>query len=87
VVEYPIAGGHNAPPRGGGSLDERGQPVYGERDEVDLEAMRALGVPFWLAGGSGSPERVRCRLGRRRRRRAGRDGVRLLRGVGPRRPS
>jgi NAD(P)H-dependent flavin oxidoreductase YrpB (nitropropane dioxygenase family) len=62
VVEYPIAGGHNAPPRGGGSLDERGQPVYGERDEVDLEAMRALGVPFWLAGGSGSPERVRAAL-------------------------
>ena len=62
VVEYPVAGGHNAPPRGGGSLDERGQPVYGERDEVDLEAMRALGVPFWLAGGSGSPERVRAAL-------------------------
>jgi len=62
VVEYPIAGGHNAPPRGGGALDERGQPIYGERDEVDLEAMRALGVPFWLAGGSGSPERVRAAL-------------------------
>ena len=60
VVEYPIAGGHNAPPRGGGSLDERGQPVYGERDEVDLEAMRALSVPFWLAGGTASPERLRA---------------------------
>lgn len=62
VVEYPVAGGHNAPPRGGGTLDERGQPVYGERDAVDLEAMRALGKPFWLAGGSGSPERVRAAL-------------------------
>jgi nitronate monooxygenase len=27
--------------------------VYGDRDVVDLEKMRALGVPFWLAGGYG----------------------------------
>ncbi len=59
VVEAPVAGGHNAPPRGGGSLDERGQPVYGERDEVDLSVMRELGVPFWLAGGMGAPDKVR----------------------------
>jgi NAD(P)H-dependent flavin oxidoreductase YrpB (nitropropane dioxygenase family) len=37
-------------------LDERGQPIYGERDVVDLDKMCELGVPFWLAGGTGSPE-------------------------------
>ena len=56
VVEGPTAGGHNAPPRGKGVFDETGQPVYGERDAVDLEKMRDLGVPFWLAGGYGSPD-------------------------------
>lgn len=53
VVEGPTAGGHNAPPRGGTTLDERGEPIYGERDVADLEAIRALGLPFWLAGGTG----------------------------------
>ncbi len=56
VVEGPTAGGHNAPPRGKGIFDEAGQPVYGERDVVDLDKMRDLGVPFWLAGGYGSHE-------------------------------
>lgn len=56
VVEAPIAGGHNAPPRGALTLNERGEPVYGPRDEVDFAAMRELGVPFWIAGGFGSPE-------------------------------
>ncbi len=51
VVEAPIAGGHNAPPRGEMRLDASGSPVYGERDAVDLEALRRLGLPFWLAGG------------------------------------
>lgn len=55
VVEAPTAGGHNAPPRGAGALDDRGQPVYGPRDEVDLARLRELGVPFWLAGGYGGP--------------------------------
>src|SRR5688500_7526731 len=56
VVEGPTAGGHNAPPRGALQLSESGEPVYGDRDVVDLTAMRELGVPFWLAGGAGSPE-------------------------------
>jgi nitronate monooxygenase len=59
VIEGPIAGGHNAPPRGKGPLSETGEPVYGERDHVDLEAIRELGAPFWLAGGYGSPEKLR----------------------------
>jgi NAD(P)H-dependent flavin oxidoreductase YrpB (nitropropane dioxygenase family) len=59
VVEGATAGGHNAPPRGEPRLTERGEPVYGERDLVDLEKMRALGLPFWLAGGMGSPAALR----------------------------
>jgi nitronate monooxygenase len=58
VVEGPTAGGHNAPPRGAAQMNERGEPIYGERDVVDLEAIRALGLPFWLAGSYGSPEQV-----------------------------
>lgn len=56
VVETPIAGGHSAAPRGRAIFDEQGQPVYGERDLVDPGAMVALGLPFWLAGGYGTPE-------------------------------
>src|SRR5690606_6114649 len=59
VVEGPTAGGHNAPPRGAMTLDESGQPVYGDRDAVDLEKLAQLGLPFWLAGGTGSPEGLR----------------------------
>ncbi len=63
VVEGPIAGGHNAPPRGRLTLDEEGQPVYGPRDLADLGTMAALGLPYWLAGGSASPELLeRARL-------------------------
>lgn len=59
IVEGPAAGGHNAPPRGAPQLTSRGEPLYGPRDVVNLEKLRALGLPFWLAGGSGTPERVR----------------------------
>jgi NAD(P)H-dependent flavin oxidoreductase YrpB (nitropropane dioxygenase family) len=59
VVEAPIAGGHNAPPRGRLQLDAAGEPIYGERDEVDLERMRALDIPFWLAGGYAHPQKLR----------------------------
>lgn len=60
VVEGPTAGGHNAPPRGQPRFNEDGEPIYGERDLVDLEKMRELEVPFWLAGGTGSPDAVRA---------------------------
>jgi nitronate monooxygenase len=58
VVEGPTAGGHNAPPRGAMQLNERGEPIYGDRDVVDLDAMRSLKRPFWLAGSYGTPQRV-----------------------------
>lgn len=58
VIEGPTAGGHNAPPRGEPRFNERGEPIYGERDEVDLAKIRELGLPFWVAGGAGHPERL-----------------------------
>jgi nitronate monooxygenase len=64
VIEGPTAGGHNAPPRGEPVFNERGEPVYGERDEVDLAKMRDLGLPFWLAGGTGAPEKLEEALAR-----------------------
>jgi nitronate monooxygenase len=63
VIEGPTAGGHNAPPRGEAPLNERGEPVYGDRDEVDLARMRGLGVPFWIAGGAGHAGQLRKALG------------------------
>ena len=59
VIEGPTAGGHNAPPRGQMQFTDDGQPVYGPRDAVDLDVFRQLGLPFWLAGGYGSPQRLK----------------------------
>jgi nitronate monooxygenase len=71
VVEGPTAGGHNAPPRGEMQLDERGQPIYGERDQVDLAKLRELGLPFWVAGGVGTPDGLRAA------REAGAQGIQV----------
>lgn len=62
VVEGHASGGHNAPPRGEMRLTVRGEPIYGERDIADLEQMRAIGVPFWLAGAYGTREKVQQAL-------------------------
>jgi NAD(P)H-dependent flavin oxidoreductase YrpB (nitropropane dioxygenase family) len=59
IIEGPTAGGHNAPPRGPRRIDEHGQPVYDDRDVVDLPAVLALGLPVWLAGGYGTADQVR----------------------------
>lgn len=59
IVEFPPAGGHNAPPRGAMNLNEHGEPVYGERDQVNLEKIAGIGLPYWLAGSYGSPEKLR----------------------------
>ncbi len=71
VIEGPLAGGHNAPPRGGPQLNARGEPVYGPRDEVDLDRIKALGKPFWLAGTYGHPEKLHDAL------RAGAAGIQV----------
>jgi NAD(P)H-dependent flavin oxidoreductase YrpB (nitropropane dioxygenase family) len=58
VVEGPTAGGHNAPPRGPLQLTTNGEPLYGPRDVPELDKIRALGLPFWLAGGYGHPAKL-----------------------------
>jgi NAD(P)H-dependent flavin oxidoreductase YrpB (nitropropane dioxygenase family) len=58
VIEGPVAGGHNAPPRGQVVLDEQNEPRYGPRDDVDLAKVASLGLPFWLAGSFGTPRRL-----------------------------
>jgi NAD(P)H-dependent flavin oxidoreductase YrpB (nitropropane dioxygenase family) len=62
IVEGPTAGGHNAPPRGTKVYNERGEPLYGDRDVVDLHKLAELGLPFWIAGGAGGPEKLRAAL-------------------------
>ncbi|BEP13028.1 nitronate monooxygenase [Acidothermaceae bacterium B102] len=64
VVEGPTAGGHNAPPRGRLVRDEDGEPVYGPRDQANVDRMVSLGQPFWLAGSYGTPERLAEALAR-----------------------
>ena len=59
IIEGPTAGGHNAPPRGTLQVNESGEPIYGEKDVADLGKIRNLGLPFWVAGGSASAERLR----------------------------
>ena len=58
VVETSSAGGHNAPPRGRLILTPEGEPVYGFRDEVEIEKIKTVGLPFWLAGSWGTPEQL-----------------------------
>lgn len=58
VVEGPLAGGHNAPPRAAGCLNERGEPIYGEADKPDWERIRGLGLPFWIAGSFADREKL-----------------------------
>lgn len=59
VVEGYLAGGHNAPPRGKIMLDENREPIYGDRDQPNLVKMTNLGIPYWLAGGYGTPAKLR----------------------------
>jgi len=58
IIEGETAGGHNAPPRGQLQLSEKGEPVYGPRDVVDLKKIEALGLPYWLAGSFGQEGRL-----------------------------
>ncbi len=55
VVEHWMAGGHNAPPR---KLQDT-ESGFGPLDEVNLEKMRKVGLPFWLAGGRATAAAVK----------------------------
>ncbi len=57
IIEGPVAGGHNAPPRRK-TYDEDANPIYGPRDVANLERVQRLGYPFYLAGGYGTPEKL-----------------------------
>ena len=46
------------PPCGALQLSPEGEPVYGPRDVPDLEKIRELGLPFWLAGSYGSSDKL-----------------------------
>lgn len=50
VVEHYTAGGHSAPPRN--------KLSYGQLDEPDLTKILDFGLPTWLAGGYGHPEKL-----------------------------
>lgn len=55
IIENFRAGGHNANPvEGIFKKDELGQPIYGEKDVVNLEKIKKTNLPFWLGGGFGS---------------------------------
>ena len=58
IMEGPTAGGHNASPIGRPKFNQRGEPLYGEKDTVDLRKMRELGRPFWLAGSYAHPQQL-----------------------------
>lgn len=58
IVEGESAGGHNAPPRGPMQISAAGEPVYGPRDIPELDKIRGLGLPFWLAGSFGRPAKL-----------------------------
>jgi len=58
IIESPTAGGHNAPPRDKRSVTASGEPIYTDRDAPDLEKIKQLNIPFWLAGGFASKENI-----------------------------
>lgn len=58
IVEGSSAGGHNAPPRSKDAIGEDGQSKFTELDEADLAKVAKAGLPFWLAGGYATPEKL-----------------------------
>jgi nitronate monooxygenase len=71
IVEDHTAGGHNAPPRKARDAPGSSLSAFGPRDVPQLEELRALGLPFWVAGSAASPERLAWAL------QSGANGVQL----------
>lgn len=59
IFEGPKAGGHNAPPRGKLQLNDRGEPIYGEKDSLIFDEFNELGKPYWVAGAAADPNLLR----------------------------
>ena len=59
IIEGSVAGGHNAPP-GRKAFNKQGEPlvVYTDADTIDVPAIAGIGLPFWMAGAYGTPERL-----------------------------
>lgn len=54
---------HNAPPVGGKPLiGASAELEYSERDELDIDAMNALGVPYWVAGDQSTPDKLQAAI-------------------------
>ncbi len=83
VIEGATAGGHNAPPRGKLQLNEKGEPVYGVRDAIDLAKIRELGVALLAGRWLRLCREAASRALARRRRNPGGHGLRLLRRIRP----
>jgi nitronate monooxygenase len=62
VIELAVAGGHNAAPRGQMKLSDRGEPIYGPKDKVNIDKIKSTGLPFWLAGGYGTRDGLKTAL-------------------------
>jgi nitronate monooxygenase len=59
IVENHTAGGHNAPPRRVPKPDSVTVPQFGPKDAPNIDRIKELGKPFWLAGGYASPEKLK----------------------------
>ncbi|MFV1996072.1 MAG: nitronate monooxygenase, partial [Verrucomicrobiales bacterium] len=59
VVENHTAGGHNAPPRRKSDPGADDSSPFGEKDIPNIEKVKELGKPFWLAGGFASPAKLK----------------------------
>jgi NAD(P)H-dependent flavin oxidoreductase YrpB (nitropropane dioxygenase family) len=59
IIETSVAGGHNAPPNRK-TFSPEGEPtvVYTNADVIDVPSIAKLGLPFWMAGDYGSPEKL-----------------------------
>ncbi|AOY57686.1 MULTISPECIES: nitronate monooxygenase [Desulfococcus] len=62
VVENHTAGGHNAPPRRTPKPKGDTASAYGPKDAPNIDRIKALEKPFWLAGGYASPGKLKSAL-------------------------
>ena len=78
IIEGPTAGGHNAPPRGTMILNDAGEPIYGERDVVDLYQIARARPSLLARRRRGLAGTALQGQGGRCRRHSGRDALCLL---------
>jgi NAD(P)H-dependent flavin oxidoreductase YrpB (nitropropane dioxygenase family) len=62
IIENELAAGHSANPRGKLVFNAIGEPVYGPKDQCDFNKMNQLDIPYYIAGGTASPEALKKAL-------------------------